>query len=388
MTRSEIISELKGYDQEKWMVWIEDILYYGMALPFDKITPEGDVLIDLSDLLHEFGIAPSAYETALVAVLNKLSKKVKSEQKLIRILNVLVAIVSPYSKPLLKRLLFDKAFDHQSFEGDSVKSKIFQAMVRLEYSTTELHDLIKYFRNASPRVFEHDIAMLGNYLRFIYLHFPEEYFFECMTELINKLEGHFSSKDLPSVVTVIDDKIREFYFERIHIFYHYFYHWLVDSFNLYQRNEIFDGVLKQAMVSLNKRYPKFSAQEHTKSVKIVAEAVVNCLNLILDKSYFSTMNAHALESLAAFLNHHRGEALLETIVSSNVAIIWDSFDSYDNSTYPAIQNTYFLFRGKPLGPYEKFSNLIAMLSQAEGLSRLGSRTEKRADAVKLLTSLL
>ncbi|MFP5041610.1 hypothetical protein [Parasediminibacterium sp. JCM 36343] len=328
MSEINAVDILRNYNYVNWIDWIEDILYYGIAYPLNNLTPEGDILIDIVFFLKKNNISTKEYDSALCGVLNKLYGNYNDAEKIIRIINVLVGIKNPKAKEILRKIFFNPELNDLIFNHDSVKAKILQAYARLELDVKEREEVKVHFELFGWKEFPNNIALMGNYLRFMFLHYEENVFLNSISSTIKLTSNLYSEQQIPFVVTLIEDKLREFYYNRKSIFYSHFYEWFSNVYNEVSHIKLFNLIIMRFNKYLNRRND-FSDVDSNES--FIVEVVTISLNSIFDTDYFDKQRFSTIADWANFLIASNKRDFLNVIIEKNKYSVAKNLDCYDSS---------------------------------------------------------
>ncbi|MGV3601387.1 MAG: hypothetical protein ACO1N1_09290 [Dyadobacter fermentans] len=347
MEKVALTKIISPYKPEDWISWITDILYYGIAKPYNTLTPDGDVLVDTLRFLNNNGIDSRKYEQALIEVLSSLYAAEKSSSKIQRVLEVLVIAKSPQSKRILMRILFDYNRRRDSYDSFT-HSKIFQALLHLELTNDEKDEINLYVENVLVNQFHANLAMMGNYLRYILKHSTTSEFFQVITQTIRILDSRIDQQNLIQAAVTIEDKFRELYFEKEFLFYNFLFTWITKNHQDLGRNRIYIEIIKRLANYLNKRYETYRNKGFSKGEIELSWVTISVLNLLTDKKYIESLSINEIELIAGKLAISEADSVICGIAYFNKTFIGNRFACLDNYEIDSFSELQCVFNGEYL----------------------------------------
>ncbi len=255
---------LHDFNVEKWSDWLEDILNYNVAYPISQISTEGDVIVDIVDYLRTNNLSVHNYEEAVGIIVNQFSFSNSNSVFLERLINVLISIRGYKTDSILLKILTSRDNNYQKGSFDFLKSIALLALARSSgINDTTQSNAYNYLKMVGLKEMKHDPSFYGNALRFSYLQYSVNHFFEDMDTIIRILDPQvFENQDYQGLnsryALVILDKLEEVHYRYIGTFYSSFCKWFMEvgssnSKNSLQGNPLFKLISENFMDLINSK---------------------------------------------------------------------------------------------------------------------------------------
>lgn len=228
----------RSYNTLHWENWIKDIINLKIAYPLSRLSADGDIIIDIVDYLRKNVISSQYYEEAISNLFIKEYHQNEENVLLIeRLIRALISLSSYSANETLMKILFSKINSKKKGNISYIKTISLLALSKSAFLSTEnIKEIYHYIVIQGFKEMKHDPYFYSTALRFCYLKISLKAFFETLTLILKDIDLTDTTSSKDDIIHLLVDKIEEIHYAKLHIFYTYFFSWLLTSHDQNQPN--------------------------------------------------------------------------------------------------------------------------------------------------------
>jgi len=225
----QIESVLASYTSQSWENWLNDIIQHGIGYPISNLSPVGDVIIDMPDLLRVNQISTAHYELAVGTLLSRTYYENPENILLLeRLINAYVALSGYTANDILIKILTLPNYTNRAGANNYIKTIALLALSKSsKLEDKHKRDIISYIVLKGLDEMSRDPYFFSTTLRFCYIQISGNAFFSLLTIILIKVD-QLADTNLKGVLQpLLLDKIEELYAGKFPSFYSDLFHWLI-----------------------------------------------------------------------------------------------------------------------------------------------------------------
>jgi len=242
-----VVEILRSYDYEGWLKWIMDITEHKIAFPISNLSANGDVLVEIIDLLRKNSISVFHYERALSDSFAKEYKQNINNYNLQeRYLNALAYLSSNSCIKTLVEVLDSKVNSHHKGRTAYIKTLALLALFKasnIEEKVSE--EILDYIKHRGIYEMTHDVYFYSTALRFCYRKVSVAEFFFLMTKTLHL---DFAEEQQDRLIHLLVDKIDELFYYKPYALSKNIKIWLVNDFGYDKELILLDRPLSRKLL--------------------------------------------------------------------------------------------------------------------------------------------